>query len=233
MEPHTIPDYWIDDAGGGSDCELRCALESFCDVAPLAAESGFKEVHGNGCGREQIGSMKRVRDEACCGSKSKACREKMRRDRLNDRFLELSSVLDPGRPSKTDKASILSDAVRVLAQLKGEAEQLEEANEKLQETIKQLKVEKNELREEKLGLKLDKEKLEQQLKVTSIPPAGFMPPSIALPPAASPAILAAHGQAPAQKALPFNTFPSLAMWQWLPPAFLDTTQDPKLWPPHA
>lgn len=233
MEPNTIPDYWIEDAGGGSDCELRCALESFCDVPPPTAGSDFKEVHGNCCGLEQIGSMKRTRDEACCSSKSKACREKMRRDRLNDRFLELSSVLDPGRPPKSDKASILSDAVHILAQLRSEAEQLKEANEKLQETIKQLKVEKNELREEKLGLKLDKEKLEQQLKATTIPPAGFMPPPIALHPAASPAIYATHGQAPAKNAAPFTALPGVAMWQWLPPAFLDTTQDPKLWPPHA
>lgn len=117
----------------------------------------------------------RVRDETCCSSKSKASREKMRRDRLNDRyyscvnvafflfqllleknvlfilfflcyfffsvrFLDLTSVLDPGRPPKSDKASILSDAVLVLAQLRSEAEQLKEANIKLQETIKQLKV---------------------------------------------------------------------------------------------
>lgn len=99
--------------------------------------------------------------------------------------------------------------------------------------IIELQVEKNELREEKLGLKLNKEKLEQQLKATTIPPAGFMPPPIALHSAANPAIYAAPGQAPAKNAAPFSIFPGLTMWQWLPPAFLDTTQDPKLWPPHA
>ncbi|KAI0529226.1 hypothetical protein KFK09_001773 [Dendrobium nobile] len=233
MEPNTIPDYWIDDAGGGSDCELRCALESFCDVPPPASGSGVKEVHRNGCGLEQIGSWKRLRDEACCGSKSKACREKMRRDRLNERFLELSSILDPGKLPKSDKAGILSDAARVLAQLKSEAEQLKEANKKLQETIKQLKVEKNELRDDKLGLKLEKEKLEQQVKTTGTPTAGLMPPTIAVHPASGPAIYKAHGEAPAKEVAPLNAFPCLAMWQWLPRAFLDTTHDPKLWPPHA
>lgn len=56
------------------------------------------------------------------------------------RFLQLSSVLDPDRPPRSDKASILSDAARLLVQLKTEAEQLKESNEKLQETIKELKV---------------------------------------------------------------------------------------------
>lgn len=56
------------------------------------------------------------------------------------RFSELSSVLDPGRPPKSDKATILSDAARVLEQLKAEAEELKISNEKLQETIKDLKV---------------------------------------------------------------------------------------------
>ncbi|KAL0927723.1 hypothetical protein M5K25_001926 [Dendrobium thyrsiflorum] len=175
----------------------------------------------------------RLRDEACCGSKSKACREKMRRDRLNERFFELSSILDPDRLPKSDKAGILSDAARVLAQLKSEAEQLKEANKKLQETIKQLKVEKNELRDEKLGLKLEKEKLEQQVKTTGTPTAGLMPPPIALHPASGPAIYKAHGQPTAKEVAPLNAFPCLTMWQWLPPAFLDTTHDPKLWPPHA
>lgn len=222
-----IPDYWNDDSGGGSDGELRYALENFCDVPPPEAGSGFKEAYANCCDLDQIGSRKRVRDEACSGSKSKACREKMRRDRLNDRFLELSSVLDPCRPPKSDKANILSDAARVLAQLKSEAEQLKEANEKLQETIKELKVEKNELRDEKLRLKLEKEKLEHW--------AGYMPHPIAIHHAANPAgaIYATHGKPHTKKAAPFNAFPGVAMWQWLPPAIMDTTQDPKLWPPHA
>ncbi|PKA65179.1 Transcription factor bHLH115 [Apostasia shenzhenica] len=229
MEPSPVSDYWIDDSGGGSDGELRSALESFCDVPPLASGTSFGEVLGNGCDLIQDASRKRLRDEPCPGLKSKACREKMRRDRLNDRFSELSCVLDPGRPPKSDKASILSDAVRVLGQLKSEAEQLKEANEKLQETIKELKAEKTELRDEKQRLKAEKERLEQQVKAMSVapPPAGFMPHPIAI-----------HHHPAAGKASPalppFNAaFPGVTMWQWLPPAFLDTTQDPKLWPPHA
>uniref|UniRef100_A0A5B6ZUJ0 Putative transcription factor ILR3-like n=1 Tax=Davidia involucrata TaxID=16924 RepID=A0A5B6ZUJ0_DAVIN len=69
---------------------------------------------GNSDKIKELGSQKRVRSGSCSASDSKACREKMRRDRLNDRFQELSSILEPGRPPKMDKAVILSDAVRIL-----------------------------------------------------------------------------------------------------------------------
>lgn len=56
------------------------------------------------------------------------------------RFLELGSILEPGRPPKTDKAAILVDAVRMVTQLRGEAQKLKDSNTSLQEKIKELKV---------------------------------------------------------------------------------------------
>lgn len=103
-----------------------------------------------------------MRSESCGASSSKACREKLRRDRLNDkysiflslcvislpstkhvlicRFMELASILEPGRPPKTDKSSILIDAVRMVTQLRGESQKLKDSNSSLQEKIKELKV---------------------------------------------------------------------------------------------
>jgi hypothetical protein len=57
-----------------------------------------------------------------------------------DRFVELGSFLEPGRPPKTDKAAILIDAARMVTQLRGEAEKLKNSNSNLQEKIKELKV---------------------------------------------------------------------------------------------
>lgn len=54
--------------------------------------------------------------------------------------MELSQALDPERPPKTDKATILCDAVRVISQLRAEAEQLKEGNTSLKDQIKELKV---------------------------------------------------------------------------------------------
>lgn len=56
------------------------------------------------------------------------------------RFVELGSILEPGRPAKTDKTAILIDAVRMVTQLRGEAQKLKDTNQGLQEKIKELKV---------------------------------------------------------------------------------------------
>ncbi|KAF7837492.1 transcription factor bHLH104-like [Senna tora] len=169
----------------------------------------------------QENTRKRGRVTSSCNPGTKACREKMRREKLNDRFTDLSSVLEPGRPVKTDKPTILDDAIRTLNQLKNEAQELKETNEKLLEEIKSLKAEKNELREEKLVLKADKERIEAQLKALPISPAGFMPPH------------AAAYQAGVNKMAVFPSYGYIPMWQYLPPSARDTSQDHELRPPAA
>ncbi|PON64111.1 Basic helix-loop-helix transcription factor [Parasponia andersonii] len=195
-------------------------------------------------------SNQRGRTDSCSKQGTKACREKLRRERLNDRhcitvrakslesvpvllendeqrtvfsvffllFLDLSSVLEPGRPTKTDKPAILDDAVRVLNQLKSETKELKETNEKLLEEIKSLKAEKNELREEKLVLKADKEKMEQQLKTMAMSPSGYMP---------------AHPAAYQNKMAVFPGYSLVPMWNYLPPSTRDTSRDHELRPPAA
>jgi len=180
---------------------------------------------------EKSSSRKRSREETCGSSGNKACREKMRRDRLNDRFLELSAALEPGRPPKTDKATILNDAVRILTQLRTEAQGLQESNDQLRDAIKDLKAEKNELRDEKSRLKADKERLEQQVKSMSNS-AGYIPHPAALHAAAA-AAYAAQTQAANTKAAQMAAYPGMAMWQWMPPAAVDTSQDHVLRPPVA
>ncbi|KAK9179840.1 hypothetical protein WN943_029046 [Citrus x changshan-huyou] len=91
--------------------------------------------------QENENTRKRARSDSCSRPGSKACREKLRRERLNDRFLDLSCILEPGRPARTDKPAILDDAIRVLNQLRTESQELKETNEKLQEEIKSLKSE--------------------------------------------------------------------------------------------
>lgn len=56
------------------------------------------------------------------------------------RFLELSSILEPSRQPKSDKVAILSDAARVVIQLRNEAERLKEMNDELQAKVNELKV---------------------------------------------------------------------------------------------
>ncbi|KAK7393676.1 hypothetical protein VNO78_22239 [Psophocarpus tetragonolobus] len=167
-------------------------------------------------------TRKRGRSDSCCKAGSKACREKLRRERLNERFCDLSSVLEPGRPVRTDKPAILDDAIRVLSQLKTEAQELKKTNEKLLGEIKCLKAEKNELREEKLVLKADKERIEKQLKALPIAPAGFM----------APPVTAAY-QAGVNKMAMYPNYGYIPMWQYLPQSARDTSHDHELRPPAA
>lgn len=236
MDQNPISEYWIDDVSIGSDGELRYALENFCDDIPITNGVEYKEPYGDGCSVDQASIKKRGREEKCTETKSKACREKMRRDRLNDRFAQLSSVLEPGRPPRSDKVSILSDATHLLKQLKTEAEQLKDSNEKLHETIKELKAEKNELRDEKAKMKAEKERLEQQVKAMTQAPQPFMPHPMAIHPA-----FAMQAQVQAQATASqkggggpsISAYPNIAMWQWLPPSVIDTSHDSKLWSPNA
>ncbi|CAN6442835.1 unnamed protein product [Victoria cruziana] len=179
-----------------------------------------KEVYHN----ERSSSKKRVHDELGTGPQSKACREKLRRDRLNDRFLELCSVMDPGGTPKSDKVAILSDAVRALNHLRAEAEKLMDANSTLRESIKNLKAEKVELREEKVRLKGEKERMEQAVKCTSMPSTIVAHPATAY-----------HGAAHPEntKAVVYPNYSPVEMWQWIHPAVLDTSQDHVLRPPVA
>ncbi|XP_074325986.1 transcription factor ILR3-like isoform X2 [Apium graveolens] len=184
----------------------------------ILLDQDFGDSLGSSDGFKGHGSRKRMKSGLCIVSDSKACREKMRRDRLNDKFQELSSILEPGRTPKTDKAIILSDAIRMVNQLRDEAKKLKESHDVLQDKMNELKAEKNELRDEKQKLKAEKEKLEQQVKGLHTQP-GFLPSAVVPSPFAGP------GQLFGGKMVPFVGYPGVPMWQFTPPAAVDTTQD--------
>ncbi|OAY74944.1 transcription factor ILR3-like isoform X1 [Ananas comosus] len=174
----------------------------------------------NSGGSNESGSRKRIRSESCRRPASKACREKMRRDKLNERFLELGSVLDPGKPLKVNKEAILSDATRMVIQLRDDAQKLKDSNESLQAKIEELKAEKNELRDEKQRLKAEKDGLEQQIKILNSRPS-FIPQPPLIPTA-----FAARNHSEGQKlVMPIIGYPGFPMWQFMPPSDVDTSQD--------
>ncbi|GAB4843155.1 hypothetical protein Ancab_013130 [Ancistrocladus abbreviatus] len=154
--------------------------------------------HGSSRSLEQECSekctRKRGRVDSCSKAGDKACREKLRRERLND---------------------------RVLDQLKCEAKEFKEENERLQEEIRSLKAEKNELRNEKLMLKSEKEKMEHQLRATTVTNPGNVPPPLA----------AYHGGVNKMPLFPgYGVYP---MWHYLPPSTHETSRDHELRPPAA
>lgn len=177
---------------------------------------------------------KRGGRHSCSKPGTKACREKMRREKLNDSFVDLSSVLDLGKTAKTDKLAILTEAIRAVNQLRAETQHFRQENEKLHEEIKTLKADKNELREEKQWLKEEKQKMEMQLKsvtAASAPaPAGFISPHH--PPAAYHHHAHPHPAEMSKMALvpSYGVYP---MWHYLPSTTRDTSRDHVLRPPAA
>ncbi|KAJ1263188.1 hypothetical protein BS78_09G164900 [Paspalum vaginatum] len=202
------------------------------DPAVSSVILGFDAPRKEGGGVQgSSGAKKRSRPESSAPPGTKACREKLRREKLNERFNELCSVLEPGKPPKADKVTILSDAARLLNQLRAEAQTLKQSNESLQDSIKSLKAEKSELRDEKTRLKAERERLEQMLKGVSAAaaPAAFVPHPAAAAPPFHPAAFAQAG-----KFIPYPSYPPpAAFWQWIPQTSLDTSKDPAHWPPVA
>lgn len=169
-------------------------------------------------------------------TESKAFRERIRREKMNQKFSELSSFLHPGTPMKSDRSAILRDAVSALKQLREQTQELKQKKTILEADINTLKMEKNELREEKLVLKSNRDKAEQQLKamtLTSPPPTtpGVVPVQTGAAAAGATAVYAPP-RYDKLMAVP-NYGGGFPMWQWIPPAVLDTSQDHTLRPPVA
>ncbi|XAR59063.1 hypothetical protein NMG60_11014695 [Bertholletia excelsa] len=100
-------------------------------------------------------------DSVAARKVQKADREKLRRDRLNEQFLELGKLLDPDRP-KNDKASILTDTIQMVKDLTSQVDRLKDEYATLTEESRELTQEKNDLREEKSSLKSDIDNLNAQ-----------------------------------------------------------------------
>ncbi|XP_031476924.1 transcription factor bHLH121 [Nymphaea colorata] len=130
-------------------------------------------------GPSESRSEAEVQDAVAARKVQKADREKLRRDRLNEQFVELGKALDPDRP-KNDKATILNDAIQMVKDLTAHVNRLKAEYASLSEESRELTQEKNELREEKSALKSDIDNLlvQYQQRVRVVYPWATMDPSM-------------------------------------------------------
>ncbi|XP_052136106.1 transcription factor BHLH062-like isoform X1 [Oryza glaberrima] len=98
------------------------------------------------------GSLDKRSQEKAPKKTHKAEREKLKRDQLNDLFVELSSMLDPERQN-SGKATVLGDAARVLRDLVSQVESLRKEQSALLTERQYVGSEKNELQEENIMLR--------------------------------------------------------------------------------
>lgn len=133
-------------------------------------------------------------DRDCPGKKNKgkvpkriqkAEREKLKREHLNDLFLDLASALELTQQN-SGKASVLCEATRLLRDLLSQIECLKKEHTSLLSESKYVTVEKNELREENSALEIEIEKLRSELEERiaqskpdlNVPPPEFQQPEL-------------------------------------------------------
>ena len=153
------------------------------------------------------------------GKMKKSQREKRRRDVLNDHFMTLSGLLDPKSKEalKTDKATIVTEAAKVIASLRSELT-------RTAKSLEQLSAANETLRKERESMLQDKLKLEHQLScfMSSMPFAspimvGQAPPGAPVPAAAANGVVMKPGQ-------PAPGMPAM-MWSFPPLVVQSTTAD--------
>ena len=172
------------------------------------------------------GAKKRARETDAHTSSSvpdskmkKSQRERRRRDALNDHFMTLSGLLDPASTEalKTDKATIVTEAAKVIASLRSELT-------RTAKSLEQLSAANETLRKERESMLQDKLKLEHQLScfMSSMPFAspimvGQAPPGAPVPAAAANGVVMKPGQ-------PAPGMPAM-MWSFPPLVVQSTTAD--------
>ncbi|KAK3220835.1 hypothetical protein Dsin_014805 [Dipteronia sinensis] len=115
----------------------------------------------------------------------KAKRERLKREHLNDLFLDLGSVLELTQQNN-GKATVLNEATRLLKDLFGQIESLRKENVSLLSESNYVTVENNELVEENSALESQIEKLQTEIEARishskpdlNVPPPEFQQPEL-------------------------------------------------------
>ncbi|GAV73013.1 hypothetical protein CFOL_v3_16500 [Cephalotus follicularis] len=159
-------------------------------------------------------SEKEPRSRSCPSKKNqgrvtkrinKAEREKLKREHLNELFLELASSLELNQENN-GKASILSEASRLLKDLFGQIECLKEESTSLMSESHYLIVEKNELKEENNVLETQIKNLLREVEARVAKPGlNVFPPELEQPVSHFPSVDSSLPQAPAVIVVPLHS----------------------------
>lgn len=103
------------------------------------SEDGGNGSGGGGTATRGPGRPPKKGKAAAEAASAKATREKKRREKLNECFEELARLCDPaGKMARTDRISIVQDAIRTIGVLRVENNQLHQLNKFLEERVRHL-----------------------------------------------------------------------------------------------
>jgi len=125
-----------------SQLDPALAIPAVNDATRKRIAEQDSDSDDEGAGAQQ-GSGKRAKSsDGSIAARNKATREKARREKINERFGELASLIDPGKEPKTDKPTILADAIKHVHQMRVENHQLRQLNKFLEERVAHLERER-------------------------------------------------------------------------------------------
>uniref|UniRef100_A0ACD5WUE4 Uncharacterized protein n=1 Tax=Avena sativa TaxID=4498 RepID=A0ACD5WUE4_AVESA len=131
-------------------------------VADTESSDSLPGSSNSAAGKHVDGRLDKRSQEKAPKKNHKAEREKLKRDQLNDLFVELSSMLDHDRQN-SGKATVLGDAARVLRDLVTQVESLRKEQSALLTEHQYVGSEKNELQDENATLKAQIIELQNEL----------------------------------------------------------------------
>lgn len=118
----------------------------------------------SGKGRESGDGHSSVPSEEQSRPERKREREKRRRETMNTRFNELAACLVISAGGKSDKESILAEAVEHVKKQKAKIEELSKQNGELLSEARDLRAEKSELRQDKNYLREERDQCKEELE---------------------------------------------------------------------
>ncbi|KAK8587437.1 hypothetical protein V6N13_086424 [Hibiscus sabdariffa] len=126
--------------------------------APLVEQTNatVKTSVGRSCAPKTKGNIPKIIH--------KAEREKLKREYLNELFLDMANALDPNQPNN-GKASVLCEATRLLKDLFSQIESLKKENSSLLSEFHYVNIEKNELKEENATLETQIRELRSEIEI--------------------------------------------------------------------
>ncbi|WOL11545.1 transcription factor bHLH47 [Canna indica] len=188
-----------------------CFLVSARAARRMVSEEPATTANESNVSAESLGSAPGKKSQSRVPKKiHKAEREKLKRDQLNELFVELGHVLEPDRQNNC-KASILGDTTRVLRDLFSQVDSLRKENAALLTESRYVTVERNELKDENNALQAEISQLQSELQrrsqsvpvwsnnTNSSPPSQPQPSATMLPMQPQPFIIGSMQAAPVRE----------------------------------
>ncbi len=174
---------WLEDIFDAADEGMLTSPETSVLTATMAALEADGRVAERVLGSKEKRGWGEEDEGRNSSKKKKSRREKLRREELNDKFMLLSAQIDPEGILKTDRATIVTEAVEVIKRLREELVKMSSTVLNINADLEKQKSSLADLGADKAALQQEKAKLEHQLYcfMSRMPFASPLPMAMPMP----------------------------------------------------